>query len=209
MKKIIVFGATGGTGLQLVKQALDKGLSVTAFVRNPAKFGIENRNLNIFQGDVTDLDAVKLALNDCDAVLSALGAPAKVNDNVRSIGTNHIIRAMTESGVKRFICMTTLGIGDSREFLPFYFKYFIVPFILKDAFADSERQEKLIMESSLEWTIVRPANLTNGKRTEIYQHGFTASAKTKLKISRADVADFMLKQLSNNTYLRKTAGISY
>jgi putative NADH-flavin reductase len=142
-------------------------------------------------------------------VLSALGAPAKVNDNVRSIGTNHIIRAMTESGVKRFICMTTLGIGDSREFLPFYFKYFIVPFILKDAFADSERQEKLIMESNLEWTIVRPANLTNGKRTEIYQHGFTASAKTKLKISRADVADFMLKQLSNNTYLRKTAGISY
>ncbi|MEW6126599.1 MAG: SDR family oxidoreductase [Acidobacteriota bacterium] len=208
-KNLLIVGATGGTGRQLVKQALEQNQTVTAFVRNPAKLGLEHKNLSILQGDVTDFEAVKRAVKNCDAVLSALGAPAKVKDNVRSIGTRNIIRAMEETGVQRFICMTTLGIGDSREILPFYFKYLIVPLILKEAFADSERQENLIMQSRLNWTIVRPANLTDGARTGTYQHGFAATAKTKLKISRADVADFMLKQLNDDNYLRKTPGISY
>ena len=209
INKLLIFGATGGTGRELVKQALEQGYMVTAFVRNPSKLGIEHKNLNTFQGDVTDFEAVKRAVKDCEAVLSALGAPAKVKDNVRSNGTRNIIRAMEENGIKRFVCMTTLGIGDSREILPFYFKYLIVPFILKDAFADSERQENLIMQSNLDWTIVRPANLTDGERTGTYQHGFGTDARTKIKISRADVADFMLKQLNDDKYLRKTPGISY
>jgi len=208
-KKLLIFGATGGTGLQLVEQALEQGHTAAAFVRNPSKFNIKHTNLQIFQGDVMDFASVKRAVQGQDVVLSALGAPASQKDNVRSEGTQNIIRAMETLGARRFICLTTLGIGDSKAILPFYFKYIIVPFILKSAFEDSERQEKLIMQSQLDWTIVRPANLTNGERTGVYQHGFSATAKTKLKISRADVADFMLKQLADDTYLRKTPGLSY
>ncbi len=208
--KLLIFGSTGGTGRQLVEQALAQGHAVTAFARNPAKLNIQNANLQIIQGDVLDFASVERAVQGQDVVLSALGAPASQKDDLRSGGTRNIIRAMEKARVRRFICLTTLGIGDSKEMLPFYFKYIIVPLILRSAFEDSERQENFIQQSQLDWTVVRPANLTNGKRTGEYQHGFGITENgLKLKVSRADVADFMLKQLTDNTYLHKTPGLSY
>ena len=208
--KLIVFGATGGTGQQLVQQALAQGHAVTAFVRNPAKFGVSHPSLRIVQGDVMDAASVEQAVSGHDAVLAA---PARDASKVRSEGTRSIISAMEKTGVRRLVCQTSLGYEDSRQILdrtPFYFKYIVVPFFLRRAFTDHQLQEDLIQRSRLDWIIVRPGNLTDGERTGRYRHGFQATDKTvTVTISRADVADFMLGQVSDNTYLRKTAGLSY
>ena len=211
--KLIVFGATGGTGQHLVKQALAQGHAVSAFVRNPATFGVSDPDLKIVQGDVMDVASVEQAVSGHDAVLVALGGPARDTSKVRSVGTRNIISAMERTGVRRLVCQTSLGYGDSRQVLdrtPFYFKHIIVPFFLRRAFADHQLQEELIQRSRLDWIIVRPGNLTDGERTGRYRHGFAATDKTiTVNISRADVADFMLGQVIDNAYLRKTTGLSY
>ncbi len=211
--KLIVFGATGGTGQHLVKQALAQGHMVTAFVRNPAKFGVSHPGLRIVQGDVLDAASVEQAVSGHDAVLAALGAPARDTNKVRSEGTRNIISAMEKTGVRRLVCQTSLGYGDSIQVLdrtPFYFRHIIVPFFLRRVFADHALQEDVIKQSSVDWIIVRPGNLTDGERTGRYRHGFAASDQAiTVSVSRADVADFMLKQLSDDTYLRKTPGLSY
>ncbi|SFD23607.1 Putative NADH-flavin reductase [Chitinophaga sp. CF118] len=211
--KLIIFGATGGTGRHLIEQALKQGHEVTAFIRDAAKLQVQHPNLRVSLGDVMNYSTVEPAVKGHDAVLSALGSPANKIGTIRSAGTQHIIRAMEKNGVRRFVCQTSLGYGDSRETLnrtPFYFKYFIVPFILKKGFADHALQEEYIRQSRLDWVIVRPGNLTDDAPTGKYRHGFPANDnKILVKVSRADVADFMLKQLSDNTYLHKTANISY
>ncbi len=208
--KIIIFGATGGTGRKFAEQALEQGHIVTAFARNPAKLDVKNANLQIVQGDVMDSAAVGQAVQGQDAVLSAIGAPSSSKEPVRSEGTRNIIRSMEKAGIQRFISLSTLGVGDSREMLPFLYKYILVPLFLRHAFADHEIQENYIKGSRLDWTIIRPAALTDGNRTGAYRHGFPISEKNlKLKISRADVADFMLKQLAEAAYVHKTPGVSY
>ncbi len=208
--KIAVFGSTGGTGKELVKQALDQGHDVVAYARNPENLNdIRHENLRIMQGDVLDQAADEIAVEGQDAVLSAIGAGAK-RTNLREEGTRVIIEAMQKAGIRRFICQSSFGVGDSRKDLPFFTRYIIVGIFLRHAFADHERQEPLIKKSNLEWTIVRPPYLTHGVLTGNYQHGLTWSGmKNKSKISRADVADFMLKQLTNTTYLHQTPWVSY
>jgi putative NADH-flavin reductase len=209
--KLIIFGATGGTGRHLVDQALEQGHEVTVFVRDPAK--LHSQHVRIIKGDVLDYPTVERSLKGQEAVLSALGSPANKIGVIRSKGTLNIVTAMAKTGVRRFVCQTSLGYGDSKEALsrtPFYFKYLIVPFILKKGFADHALQEEHIRQSHLDWVIVRPGNLTDNAFTGKYRHGFPYSDnKIQVKISRADVADFMLKQLSDNTYLHQTPGISY
>ena len=207
---VLIFGATGGTGQQLVEQALAQGHSVTAFARTPAAITTQHPNLHVAQGDVLDYSTVVAAMHGQDAVLSALGAPGMHRSLVRSEGTRHILRAMESTGVQRLICLTTLGMGDSKNDLPPLYRYLLVPFFLRRAFADSERQECLIRESNVAWTIARPAELTDGPRTGIYQQGFSATAKgLRMKIARADVADFMLRQLHEPTYLGQAVSLSY
>jgi putative NADH-flavin reductase len=209
MKKIIIFGATGGTGQQLVKQSLEMGHRVTAFVRNPEKLKLSDNSLNIFQGDVLNFENVSKAIKNQDVVLCSIGIPASDKSALRANGTANIIKAMENNGVKRLICQTSLGYGDSKEILPLYMKYIIVPIILKNAFKDHESQEAKIEQSSLDWIIVRPGNLTNEIKTGNYKYGFNYNDKIKLKVSRADVAMFMLSQIENLEYLRKKVGISY
>jgi putative NADH-flavin reductase len=208
--KLFILGATRGTGRRLIEQALDKGHQVTAFVRDPAKLGIKHANLQIVQGDVMDLIAVEQAVKGQDVVLSAIGVPPSSKDPIRAEGTRNIIRAMEKIGVRRFISLSSHGVGDTREMLPFLYKYFIVPIFLRRVFADHEVQEDYIKQSRLDWTIVRPTALTDGQRTGAYRQGVPVTEKNlKKKISRADVADFMLRQLAEDTYLRKTPTISY
>lgn len=127
-----------------------------------------------------------------------------------SAGTTNIVRAMEKLGVKRFVCESSLGIGDSKGQLGFLYNYVLIPMLLRNIFADKEVQEKLIKESKLDWVIVRPAVLTNGPPTGVYRCGFdTTDRSIQTKISRADVADFMLGQLTAGVYLSKTPGVSY
>lgn len=207
---ILIFGATGGTGRQLVAQGLAQGHTVTAFARQPARITTRHPSLRIVQGDVLDFDSVRAAVPGHEAVLSALGAPGGQKAPVRSVGTRHILQAMEQAGVARFVCLTTLGMGDSRALLPFAYKYLIVPLFLGPAFADSEVQEQCIRQSRADWTIARPGTLTNGPRTGAYRHGFPPTEKAlKIKISRADVADFMLGQLASAAYSRQAVSLSY
>ena len=208
--KLLVFGATGGTGRELVKQALEQGHEVTAYARSPDKLGdLTHSSLRVVRGDVLDPAAVEKAVAGHGAVLCAVGAGAG-RTTLREEGTRNIVRAMQKAGVRRLVCQSSMGVGDSRANLGFLTKYVIVPVFLRHAFADHERQEAVVKESTLDWTIVRPPHLKDGPRTGTYRHGFpTTDTGIQGKISRADVADFMLKQLAENTYLRLAPGVSY
>jgi len=206
---LLIFGASGGTGRCLLEQSLAQGHHVTAFTRSPAKVAIQHPNLKVVQGDMLDYDSVAAAMPGHDAVLSTLGVYLFKKNTVLSDGTRNIIRAMEAHGVNRFVCETALGISDSRDQLSLFVEFIFYPFLLRHFFPDKERQELAIRQSSLDWIIVRPARLTNGKQTGQYRHGFGPHEKIKGSVSRADTAEFMLKQLTDDTYLRKTPGLSY
>lgn len=208
--KLLIFGSTGSIGRQLVEQALEQGHTVTAFARNPAKLDIQHTNLKVVQGDVMDFTSVEQAVQGQDAVLCVLGSGGQRKGTIRSEGTRQIIQAMEKAGVRRLICQTTLGAGDSWGNLNFFWKYIMFRAFLREVFADHQRQENEVKQSRLDWTIVRPGAFVDGNRTGHYRHGFPSTDKTvKLKISRADVADFLLQQLTNNSYLYKTPSVSY
>lgn len=208
--KIVIFGASGSVGRQVVEQALEQGHTVTAFSRNPAKLDIQHRNLILFPGDVMDLSAVEQAVQGQDTVVCTLGSGQKLTGTIRSEGTRQIIEAMKRSGIRRLICQTTLGAGESWGSLNFYWKYIMFGLILRNVFADHELQEQYVKQSGLDWTIVRPGAFVDGKRIGQYRHGFPGTDKTsKLKISRADVADFILKQLGDRSYLHQAPSLSY
>jgi putative NADH-flavin reductase len=206
--KLIIFGATGTIGSELVDQALAEGHQVTAFARKPSALKKEHRDLCCRAGDVLDSAAVADAVRGHDAALIALGAGRK--GIVRSVGTRHVVAAMQRHAVRRLVCQTTLGAGDSRAALNFFWKRIMFGLLLRDAYADHEAQEAFVTQSDLDWVIVRPAAFTDGPATGVYKHGFPPTEKNlKLKVSRADVADFMLRQLSGDTYLRRSASLSY
>ncbi|MCI0541568.1 MAG: NAD(P)H-binding protein, partial [Verrucomicrobiales bacterium] len=127
-----------------------------------------------------------------------------------SDGTRNIVQAMQKFGVKRFICESSLGIGESKGQLGLLYNFILIPLFLRGLFADKEVQERILKDSPLDWVIVRPGALTNGPRRGIYRAGMDIGHRLfTVKISRADVADFILKQLTDNTYLGKTPGVSY
>ena len=145
-----------------------------------------------------------------EAAICILGSGKKLSGNVRSQGTKNIIQALEQAGVKRFICQSTMGTGESWGNLNFYWKYIMFGFILRKVFADHQIQEEYVRHSNLDWTIIRPGAFIDGTLTGKYRHGFSGSDRTSsLTISRPDVADFILKQLNDNTYLSKAASLSY
>ncbi len=208
--KLVVFGATGNVGQQVVKQALEQGHEVTAFARNPLKLQIKHPKLTLFQGDVMDSARVEQALQGQEIVVCTLGSGKKLSGTVRSQGTQNIISAMKRCGMKRLICQTTLGLGESWGSLNFYWKYIMFGFILRKVFADHQRQEQMVRNSGLDWTIIRPGAFIDGERTGQYRHGFPGTDKTsQLKITHGDVADFILKQLIDDFYLYQAPSLSY
>lgn len=208
--KLIIFGSTGKIGRELVAQALDQGHHVTAFARNPEKIESSHTNLSVVQGDVLEMRDVKKAVRGSDCVISALGASLMNKDRLREKSIAVLIKAMGEAGIKRLVCLSGLGAGDSINILPFYYKYLLVPLMFRHVFADHHQQEILIMNSQLDWIIARPANFTEGKLTGSYQEGVTMAGKSlKLRISHPDVAGFLLKQVDDDTYLHQTPIISY
>jgi putative NADH-flavin reductase len=204
--KLAIFGATGGTGLEVVKQALVAGHVVTALARTPAKLNLDNPALTVVQGDVLDPVAVEKVLTGADAVICSLGNTANNPDFVVSSGTQVIVDAMQKLAVRRLIVVSSLGVGDSKDQVPFFFKA-LMKTVLKKAMQDKERQEQIVRASSLDWTIVRPGGLTDGPQTGSYKSG-TDPKITAGQVSRADVADFVLKQLTDATYLHKAPAVA-
>lgn len=209
--KILIIGGTGKTGRELIKQGLEQGYSITALVRNPKRIKNNHPNLTIKKGNVLKPESFGDTFQGQDAVLSALGHKRFIiKTTILSQGTKNIIAEMQRQKIKRFICITSLGINDSRFKLGLYYTLFTIPFILFFYFLDKSKQEKIIKQSDLNWTIVRPAQLTNGKKRTQYKHGEKTGNYILTKmISRADVAHFMINQINDKTYLYKTPGLTY
>ena len=209
--RVLIVGATGGTGRQLVTQALERGYEVTALVRDPSRLQVGHPRLTVIQGDVLDEGSVEAAMRGQDAVLSALGHKRWFYPTrILSEGTRNILRAMETHRVPRLVCETSLGIGDSAGRLGLYYTLFIIPVVLPFYFWDKTRQEQVISRSRVEWVIVRPGVLTNGNKRGRTRHGrHVGSFLLTVRISRADVADFMLNQLASDTYLRSATGVCW
>jgi putative NADH-flavin reductase len=207
---IIIFGASGMTGQQLVRQALKKDFRVTAFVRNPEKLPLTHANLLVVRGDVINEKDVQAALKGHDAVLCALGAktPFK-NDHSITEGIKNIVSAMALNHIDRFIYLSFMAVREHRKELGLIIHH-IMPIIMKKVIEDHEAKEKIITGSGLKWTIVRAPKLTNGAPVGIYRHGEHILPKSPiLKISRADLAAFMLAEISGNRYIRQKPRIMY
>jgi uncharacterized protein YbjT (DUF2867 family) len=207
----LIVGATGGTGRQLVAQALERGYTVTALARDPAGLRIDHPQLTVVRGDVTDLASVEAAMAGQEAVLSALGHTRYlVPTRILSGGTRNILHAMESHGVRRFVCETSLGIGDSAGRMGLYYTFFVIPVVLQFYFWDKTRQERAIAESGVDWVIVRPGALTNRGRRDRVRHGVGVGSYVRtVEISRADVAAFMLDQLTSDTYVKMAPGVSW
>ncbi len=209
--RVLIVGATGGTGRQLVTQALERGLAVTALVRDPSRLAVDHPKLTVIRGDVLDAAFVEAAVHGQDAVLSALGHRRFFQPTrILSDGTRNILHAMEHHGIRRFVCETSLGIGDSAGRMGLYYTLFVIPVILPFYFWDKTRQERIIAASRADWVIVRPGALTNGEKRGRYRQGRrVGSFLWTVRISRADAAEFMLNQLSSDTYLRGAPGVCW
>ncbi len=208
--RILIVGATGGTGRQLVTQALERGFWVTALVRNPSKLQLEHQRLTVVQGNVLDAGSVDVAMRGQEAVFSALGHQRFFYPTrIQSLGTKIILHAMEAHGVRRFICMSSLGIGDSVGRLGLMYTFFVIPLILPFYFWDKTRQERVIAASNADWTIVRPGALKNGGRRGDVKHGArVGSFIWTVRVSRANVANFMIDQLAASAYLRMAVSVA-
>lgn len=202
--KLVVFGPTGGTGKELVAQALARGHHVTAFARTPSKVGASHPNLTVMAGDVFDPLAVENVLMGQDVVLVSLGGSGLLQkDQTCSVGTRHILAGMKKCGLRRLIVCSSMGVGDSRPHVPAF-----VRFMLQRPLADKEIQERELQASGLDWVIVRPTGLVDEPARgalAVVEHGPVPISR----ISRADVATFMLDQLSSDQYLHRAPGISW
>lgn len=205
--RLLVLGATGLTGQQLITRALEQGHDVTALVRDPSKLTIEHARLRTIAGSATAPDVVNAALKGQDAVLCALGTRSPtslVRCDLMRTAIRALIPAMKHQAVNRLILLSALGVGQSADYAP--------P-ALRMAFRTAFRQvgkdkaaaEEHLRASDIDWTIVYPPSLTNGPQTNDYRSRESVDVKGMPKISRADIAHFMLTQLTDATYTRKIA----
>ena len=199
---VLVFGATGPLGRCLTDRLLAAGHQVTAFVRTPGRLG-PRPGLREVTGDVLTPRDVTAAMPGHDAVISALGQsrPSAAGRDLHP-GVARIIEAMQDAGVTRLIWISSHGVGDSRGRSGFVFERVFVPLRLRAEFADKERQEALVTASGLDWTIVRPARLTNGPATGRLRSGPRLKISIRNSVSRADVAQFVVTELERGTHLR-------
>jgi putative NADH-flavin reductase len=210
--RIVVFGASGKTGKQIVAQALERGHEVTALVRagsEGAMTGLGSpgeERLRVCTGDIFDLASVKGAVEGQEAVICALGSSSLSATTVRSAGTRNIVEAMQETGVARLLVMSAMGVGESWPTLSFFNRLFFAT-LLRSSRRDHEAQEAAVKASRLNWTILRPSGLTDGPLDGHYELGESVRGKTA-RISRANVAKALIDALEDGSFERGAATIT-
>ena len=210
--KLTVFGATGGIGREVVTQALDRGDQVTAYVRNPAKLDLTHPNLTVITGELTDREAVQLAVRGADAVISALGPSLdrKATGMPLVDGTRTIVEAMRAAGVQRFVGMATPSLRDPRDTRSLLGT--VVPImgrlLLPRAYRELLAMSQIVVDSDLEWTIARFTRPTDGPPKGTIRAGFLGRDKLASAITRADIATFLLDQLDDTRFVRAAPAIS-
>lgn len=208
--KISVFGASGGTGNHVVRQALEAGHQVTAFVRSPEKLGIEHPNLTLCAGDVMDAEKVEQAISGQDAVISTLGPTRPPVDGLMETAAKNIVSAMQKHDVKRLLSTTGAGVRDPRDQPKLFDKVMkaLLTVMAKDVLQDSEANVDLIRASDLDWTVVRFPRLVNGQHTGKYRVGYVGKDSGS-QLSRADAANFIIRELEKGEYVHKAPMVSY
>ena len=209
--RILIVGATGALGRALVTQALEREHQVTALVRRPEHFALRHPNLTVVPGDVLDPAAVETAVAGQAAVVSALGHKRWMfPTRILSAGTANVLAAMARHGARRFVCVTSLGVGDSWWRMGLYYTLFVLPVILQFYFWDKYLQERIVRASGVDWTIVRPGALTNGKARGIWRTGRQiGNPFWTVRIARADVARFLLDEMAHPHHLRETVAVAW
>ena len=207
--RILVLGASGRTGRHVTEQALGHGHDVVALVRDPVGFRLWNEHLTVLEGDVTDPVAVQAAVEGCDAVISALGSRGERPVSVYSDGIANTIRAMTARGIRRLVVVSASGVGADDAGLSLAARAMRKLPGMRDVYEDMERMEGDVMLSDLDWTIVRPAGLTDGPLTGIYRVVEGNTVPTGSKISRADVAALLLKCAQGGLYAHRAVAVAY
>ena len=204
---LAIFGATQGIGREVVAQALARGDQVTVLARSPQKLAdLAQPTLTIIQGDVLNPTDVDKVVPGADAVVVVLGKTDNNPDNVVSKGTSLIIQAMNNHGISRLVVVTSLGVADSKDQVPFFFKM-LMKTVLKSAMEDKEVQEEYVRNSGLNWTIVRPGGLTDGARSGGAYQVSTGRDLKAGQVARADVAEFILAVLDDDLYMQEAVGI--
>ncbi len=200
---ILVLGATGGTGRLIVSDAVAKGHSVVALVRSSA--GADLPGAELIEGDARDEITLRRAMDGCDAVASALGTGMGFRKvSLLTETTRALVPAMARGGLRRLVCISALGVGDSRGHGGFVFDRLFQPLLLREAYKDKDRQEAAIRASPLDWVIVRPAMLTDDPARGTVRAVTDLAGINGGKIARADVARFTVDQLTTDTWLRRT-----
>ncbi|HMN62359.1 MAG TPA: SDR family oxidoreductase [Anaerolinea sp.] len=208
--KLIVFGASRGVGLQVVEQAIEAGQEVTAFVRSPEKFGVRHANLTVFKGDALDAAAVERAVVGHEAVISALGPTRPPVPHMMEISAVNIVAGMNKHGVRRLVSTSGAGVRQPED-KPKFIDHFIglmLSLVAKKIVLDSAENVKTIQASDLEWTIVRFPRLVDGEHTCKYRVSYVGK-ESGTQISRADAADFVLRELTEKKWLSKLPMVSY
>jgi putative NADH-flavin reductase len=203
--KIIVFGASGGVGQQVVKQALAANYEVTAFVRDPEKLPLQHLKLTVVQGDGLDEQAVSSAIIGHHAVICCVGSRGLGATTLMSDIVRHIISGMVNNGIDRIIYVASAGIHKELKGIIGR----LVGFTLRHVLADHHRAYELLRSSGLRYTIARPMQLSNGEQTGVYRESREGIPSRGQKISRADVAHFLLKALKDNAYVNQSIGLVY
>ena len=207
---LLIIGASRGIGAQLLKQSLQAGHVVTALARHFQELPHHPERLRAISGDILDEAQVREAMAGQEAVCLTIGMGVTLKPvTVFSQGTRNVLAAMAEHKVQRLLCITGIGAGDSKGHGGFLYDRIFKPLLLKTIYEDKDRQEALIKASDTDWTIVRPGFLTNGPLTGNYRVITDVSGVTAGKISRADVAHFLLAELSANRYLGQTPLLTY
>ena len=203
--KIAVFGSSGNVGKLLVGQALAEGYDVVAYARNPSKLTIRHDHLTIIQGELSDQAMIEHAITGVDAVISVMGPSGKSEGTPITQGMRHIIAAMNKHGVRRLIALSTASSKDPNDKLGIKIKTMIA--VIKttspDAYADIVGWSEVIRASNLDWTLARVLLLNDKPKIGNVRTGYPGRNELGTQISRADLADFMLKQVADTKYIRQ------
>jgi uncharacterized protein YbjT (DUF2867 family) len=213
--KVLLLGATGATGGLIEKLAIEKGIDLSVLVRNPGKLKPAISQIKIIKGDVLNADDVTKAVKNVNTVIWTIGGHDKVrrkksdtNVNLCQTGTRNLIEAAKLNGAERIICVSSWGVADSYSRIPFLFKRLIFPMILKDELSDKAKQEELLQNSGLDYTIIRPSRLNNNTDNKELKVGFKLKYNHFNSTSREALARFVLTELLSPSFSKKIVEIT-
>ncbi len=208
--KILIIGASRGIGKALMEEALKDGHKVRVLARHPNRLESTDSRLDLVQGDVRDLQSVKEAAQDMEIVCSCIGVPITFKAvDLFSVAAANLVKVVGQQPTLKLIAVTGIGAGDSKGHGGFLYDRIFKPLFLKSIYEDKDREEEIIATGDIDWLIVRPAGLTNGPRTGNYRIINDLEGTTAKRISRRDVADFILCQAAQPSHFGKTPLITY